>query len=606
MCGIAGIIYKNSRNVKEEELSKMVHSLKHRGPDENGIFNFENIGFAHTRLSIIDLKTGKQPMSSLSKNTVITFNGEIYNYLELKKEFKTKKLKSSSDTEILLELYEKYGISFINKLNGMFSFALYDLKNKKFFFVRDRVGIKPFFYFNDDEKFIFASEIKGILAILNQKPSINIKALGEYFKFGYIPAPDTVFSSIKKLMPAHYIEMKDGIIKKVKYWNKDSNNIKNTNFLQLMEDSVRLRMISDVPVGGFLSGGIDSSAIVTMMSKFTNKLETFSIGFSNKNYDETKYSSIIVKRLNCKHREFTVHEKGLDMVDHLINFIDEPMSDPSIIPTYHVCKLASKTVKVVLSGDGADELFGGYERYKFSVIAKFLRKYSMKTITPKTLYLINKFLKPFNGKFYVNRLEKFLKFTFGNEDPYLGSIQYFSEEELRKNSRFPIYKSNIYENLDIKNIEEYMEAVLDGDFNYYLNNDILVKLDRMSMSLSLEARVPFLDHRIVEFASNISANKKFGYFNLKKYLKKEFENLLPREILYRRKMGFTLPLKEWFAEKHHQFIKDELLNSPYISNYFNKTYIENLLIDHRLGRKNNSYKLYNLFVFNRWCMKKLF
>ena len=558
MCGIAGFNWNDSNLIK-----KMNNSLKHRGPDGSGIYTDNLVSLGHRRLAIIDLtERGKQPMEYEHKGrkAVITYNGEVYNFLELREKLEKKgyKFKSNTDTEVILASYLEWGFDCVKKFNGMWAFCIYDLQKKILFCSRDRMGQKPFYYYYDGKRFIFASEIKGIIAAkkINKKENIYKEAVQLYFALGFIPAPYSIYKNTFKLEARQNIifDLNKKEIKKWYYWDlPDYKPIYDKNRLikegkKLLYDAVKLRMRSDVPIGAFLSGGLDSSSVVGIMRKFTDlsKLHTFSIGFEGK-YDETPYIKIVGNHFKTNHHHYYFKEKDFkELIDKYVWTYDEPFGDYSGFPTYKVSELAKQFVTVVLSGDGGDEIFGGYlnhvNGYRMDLIRKFPKIF-------RILFSILPIKKNLSGiaNLYL------LKEAFGLS---LINPERFYAESIKEDAIRPeIYKKWTIEKMKLclsKSNNKLGEAlrIFDLLFNT-LSNNFLVKVDRASMANALEVRSPFLDYRFAEFSQKIPTKWKVDLFKTKKLMREIIKDILPSEIVNRGKQGFTPPLTDWILKRKY-------------------------------------------------------
>jgi len=618
MCGITGFYGLEDKNL----LKRMSKTLIHRGPDEENLFFEKNIGLAQRRLSIIDLKKGLYPIHNEKKTVWLVFNGEIYNFKKLKQELeKNHKFYTKTDAEVLVHLYEDYGEKLLSKINGMFAFVIWDSKKKKFFAAIDRIGQKPFYYALINKKFLFASELKAILEYKEFKRKVDLSSINDYLSFGYIPPPNTIFKGIHKLIPGHYLIYQGGDIKVLKYW--DLNNEKKIfmgedayckKILNLLQDSIKKRLVSDVPIGIFLSGGIDSSLITAIASKLKKNVKTFSIGFSEKNYNEIKYARIISEKFDTDHNEFFVEPDAIKILPKIIWAEDEPFSDSSEIPTYYVSKIARKKIKVALGGDGGDELFAGYERrYKMH---RLVQKYQKIPKTPR------KFIKTVTSS--INK--------FNEPRSFLGKVKRFNDTSLislaQKHTEWMSeFKGNMKEKLLIKGLEKrknyfesfsnnfnnnYLDNILYLDLKTYLPNDVLVKVDRCSMINSLEVRAPFLDYRFVEFVNTIPSKFKLKGRDSKYILKKSAEKILPKEIIKKPKQGFNIPLKEWFKDELNEFSKQILFDKRLSKRgIFNEKYIKKIFENHIKNKGDYSSNLWSLLKLELWfrrfvdCEKKI-
>lgn len=622
MCGIGGIINKQAP-INASELNAICDKLYLRGPDDGKIFINNNIGLGHRRLSIIDLETGDQPMFSEDGNLVIVFNGEIYNFKELRQTLIERNhiFLTKSDTEVILIGYQEYGIDeLLNRLEGMFTFALYDKEKDEVFIARDKFGEKPLYYFENDSGFYFASELKALENKFDKK-KIDKIGLNYFLSLSYIPAPYTIYKDVKKLSSAHYIYLKRGkFIKLNKYYDlqvriskqviREDFKTASNELYNLLKDSVKKRMISDVPLGAFLSGGIDSSIITTLMAEISSKqINTFSIGFKEKAYDESERAKLIANKINSNHTvHFLDYKDVVEVVDDIIGYFDEPFGDSSAIPSFYVAKLAREKVTVVLTGDTADELFGGYEKYlgqyysdRFKKLPKLLQssfKLAIKII-PHTK-LTNSLLRRI--KKVLNNLE-----VSGFDIHYNMMCLGFNDIErndLLKVGFIKNIKDEIKSVYDSFNSSEILEKGFFTDLNYVLEGDMLAKVDRACMMNSLEARIPFLDSKIVEFAYRLPLNFKIKGRNKKYILKETFKNILPKKTINFRKKGFGVPVDSWLKEE----LKDEIskmLSKDFIErqNIFNYDTVNKLLVEHLNGKENHKGKLWNLFVFQKWYLK---
>lgn len=605
MCGITGIYnFDKDDFVNSSVLEDLSRVIKHRGPDDRGIYCEKNIGLGIQRLSIIDLNTGNQPIHNEDKTVWMVFNGEIYNYRELRKDLKEKhhRFYTNSDSEVIVHLYEEYGEEFVHYLNGMFAIALWDGRKKKFLLFRDRLGIKPLHYCISDETLLFGSEIKSILKYPKFKKEINFEALSHYFSFGYIPSPHTIYKNVKKLLPGHYFKYEDNQCTIKKYWNIeiDSSNEKSEDYycekiIEVLRDSIRLRLVSDVPLGAFLSGGIDSSLVVALMSSLMNiPVKTFSIGFNEQTHNELGKAGIISKMFNTDHQELLVNPDSMENINLLIQHFDEPFADSSAIPTFLLSKMTKEHVTVSLSGDGGDELFGGYNRYLG------LRKNVPSIIKYLSGMASNIMPNSFRGKNYLQGLSLDFDelYTVGISNSVkekLFNKDYYSN--LRSNNSYNFAKSIMY-NGDTPT--DYNRFLL-YDANSYLPDDILTKVDRMSMATSLETRVPFLDHRLVELAFTIPYNLKVKEGTLKYLLKKAAGHFLPNEIIQAPKWGFTLPVDSWFKNEMKETLVNTF-NSDKVKSQgiFNEGYINFIIKEHQSGYRNHKSLLWQLYVFQLW------
>tara|TARA_B100000886_G_scaffold211711_1_gene146625 strand:+ start:4122 stop:6056 length:1935 start_codon:yes stop_codon:yes gene_type:complete len=642
MCGISGFIHFENSIDKKSTIEKMNTTLKHRGPDSSNYWSSDDnyIYLGHTRLSIIDLSvTGNQPMISRSKRYVIVFNGEIYNHLNIRGKLSFNNWKGTSDTETLLECINELGIfKTLELLSGMFAFAVYDTFEKNIYLCRDRIGEKPLYYYFYNNQLIFASELKALFKHTGIKKELNYNSLNLYLKYNYIPSPQSIYKNILKLEQSTVATFKINNNKTIsksskKYWSTKNkkNNFKHstdTDLINLLDNkitnSVGLQMNADVSTGSFLSGGIDSSLISSVMSKISDKkINTFTIGFENQEYDESRYAKNISNFLGSKHHYHLFKpQEVISIIDRLDTVYDEPFADSSQLPTILLSQFASKYIKVALSGDGADELFGGYNRYKY---IKLIHNLSSK-IPSKFRNPVSKILLNIHPKFYEILYKMFNLISFGNikySDPVdkfykilrilnkdnvlemyleLLSHQGFEKKILKQKNNFIDVISHDL-NLSFKD-DDFLNSMMEFDINNYLADDILVKVDRAAMSHSLETRAPFLDKEIVDFSINLDSRFKIKNKESKWILKKILEKYLPSELYQRPKKGFGVPIGSWLKNDLREWSVNHL-NSKLIEDQgiFNHKIINNLFEDHLKGKTNNHYILWNILVFQNWYFK---
>ena len=617
MCGITGFVRADRGQVAgtADLIDRMSQAIFHRGPDDHGVMIKNGAVLGMRRLSIIDLVSGHQPISGEDGSVTIVFNGEIYNFRELYSLLRScgHTFQTHSDTEAIVHAYEEFGPSCVDHLRGMFAFAIWDDRKQTLFIARDRAGKKPLYYtVTDRGTLVFGSELKALLVHPEVKREIDWAALDAYLTLGYVPDPQCIFHGIYKLPPGHYLTFSGNRVAIQKYWDFNfSPDPSMTHeecvegLRELLDDAVRLRLVSDVPLGAFLSGGIDSSTVVGLMARHMGQpVKTFSIGFHEDSYNELKYARLTAQRFGTDHHEFFVTPEICDVVDELVWHFDEPFADPSAIPTYMVSKLAREHVKVVLSGDGGDELFAGYTRYVidrkrrgFSLLPRVIREGIMQRLSAKlphgTLgrnYLHNVALDP------VNRyLDSVSVFTGLNK-------QLLYTDDFKKQlgtdggvlSEFRAYAAKV-------NTGDPLDQLLHIDSKTYLPGDILTKVDRMSMAVSLEARVPLLDHKLIEFVMRIPASMKMSGLETKYIFKKAVEDLVPEEILNRRKQGFGIPLQQWINDQLKDRIRDTLHGyRARQRDYVNPHYLNVLLEEHERGRRDHSQALWGLFMLELW------
>ena len=620
MCGINGLIKKNDSYSESisDTLKKMNQLIYHRGPDEDGFFLSESVGMAMRRLSIIDLSTGKQPIYNNDKSIVIVFNGEIYNFKKIRLELEKLDVlfKTKSDTEVILKLYETEGVNGFKKLDGMYAFSIYDKNINKLYITRDFFGEKPLYYYNDNNQFIWASELKSILSALKTKPKICKKGLNLFFKLTYTPAPFTIYENIFKLQANHFIEynldthtFEINEINKIKNQTKQniSFNDAKLKLNDLVMQSIESRSVSDVPLGTFLSGGVDSSIVSLGLSKISsNNIDTFSIGFDKASFDETEKSQLVAKLINSNHHEFIISEN--DIKDHLetilLNF-DEPFADSSALPTFIVSQKTRDFVKVALTGDGGDEVFGGYNKYYIgklnskytSVIPKFMHN-SLKNVLTKALST-----KDDNrGKRF--KLKKFVNAVNYDQEHYWDIISLGFTTDCSNllnpdyliDSPFSYYKE--LTKIDKpRSLDEFREI----DRHISLEGDMLVKVDRTSMLNSLECRAPFLNKTLWEFSNSLPENFLLKGWDKKHILKEAFKHEFPEGFLDKSKKGFVVPVGDWLREglkkELESYIDTKFLEEQAI---FNIDYIKTLINNHLNGTEDNSYKAWTFYTFQKW------
>jgi asparagine synthase (glutamine-hydrolysing) len=628
MCGICGYINLEGRPISDDGvLKEMTRALTHRGPDDEGFFIDANAALGHRRLSIIDLEKGHQPLFNEDGSLAIVYNGEIYNFPELKAELVNKgyAFRTNSDTEVLLKSYEAFGAGCLGKLNGMFALAIWDKKTKSLFLARDRFGKKPLYYGVFDNTFLFASELKSIFRNPKIRVEIDRLALAKYFSYDYIPAPGTILKNVHKLEAGHYLVLKNGGLNKYRYWDftfkpdrlkpRDFEEGKHT-LSMLLRESVRKRLISDVPLGVFLSGGIDSSAVVAMMSTLMEPkdIKTFSIGFGDKTYNEADSAMLVARHFKTDHYEkILTPDMMLDIIPRVMDIIDEPFADSSIIPTHMVSRFAREHVKVALGGDGGDELLMGY----MSFVAHRIAGYYDKVPGPGKK-LVKFFADKIPGKSDYNSLySKFYRFLRGFEyaqgarhQVWIGSLTPAEQKPLFLDNELEEYfdPTNIYDESDAYfNAYPELPHIDKVEYIYiktYLTDDILAKVDRASMATGLEVRAPFLDKDVAEFTGSMPNNFKLNGHRTKFILKEAMKGILPGEILRKRKHGFAVPVGSWFRSELKGLLLETFEKKKIEKEkIFRYSYIESLLKEHFSGKKDNSRLIWALFVFETWYNK---
>lgn len=597
MCGICGIIRKGDN---KDIIKKMNDRIMHRGPDGEGYYIDGDVAFGHRRLSIIDLSTGDQPIYNEDNSVVTVYNGEIYNYVELRSELESlgHEFKTKSDTEVLVHGYEEWHTDLPKHLRGMFAFAIYDKNRNEIFLARDNFGIKPLYYAKMSDSFMFASEIKSFLDVPAFKKEFNEEILETYLEFSFVPTNETFFKGVYRLDAGCSLLYKDEDIKINKYFKLDfkedtmsfTDAVKNIS--DVMEDSVKRHLIADVEVGSFLSSGIDSSYIVSLAKPD----KTYTVGYENKKYDEINYAKDLADKLGIEN-ESKIIEKNeyLEAIPKIMYHLDEPTSDPAAISLYFVAKLASRDLKVVLSGEGADEFFGGYNYYREEVDYKFYNKipYGIRHVIGKVAGLFPE-VRGFN--FLVRRGEKL-------ENSYIGVNRNFSEKMARKVLRknyelkaIDVTKDVYNEFKDYSNIDK-MQAI---DINFWLMKDILLKADRMTMASSIEGRVPFIDKEVFSVASKLPFDYKVTKENTKVALREAARKVIPTDAYKKKKLGFPVPIREWIKDGEFKEDIEKTINSAVANKYFNVKFLNKLFNEHLSGKKDNYRKIWTVYTFIKW------
>ena len=618
MCGIAG--FHGSGN--QEVIRKMTKSLTHRGPDDEGFYNFENLYFGFKRLSIIDLPTGRQPIANEDDTIWIVFNGEIYNFLELRLDLEKRghRFKSKTDTEVIIHLYEDKGEDFLKELNGMFALAIWDQKKKKLIIAKDRLGKKPLYYSVAGDTFIFASELKAVLEHPLVNREIDFDSLNKYLIYEYVPTPGSIIRDVYKLEPGHLLVWQNNKSTKKQYWDIDFNRYKIDfnnrplvlkEFGSLLEDGVKRRLIADVPLGIFLSGGIDSSTVAYYAGKNSSqKIKTFSIGFKDKSFDETRYANQVADFLKTEHyHQNCTPSDLLNSIPNIAQINDEPFADASVIPTHLLSKFARQSVTVALGGDGGDELLAGYPTFQALKLAKLLRYLPDFGISAlqKIVNLLPVSLDNFSLDFKLKRLMSGYEHkTEIQNQIWLGSFNPLENKRLlleNINTAIDFRQSFVeIESLLVKVKNQSLENRLIYLYlKQYLVDDILFKTDRASMYNSLEVRAPFLDYRLVDFANSLPYDSKLRGFTTKYILKELMKDKLPADILNRPKKGFGIPIAKWINNELKSWV-DDLLSEDKIKNQgiFNFQYINQILMEHRAQKSDHRKKIWTLLMFQQW------
>ena len=623
MCGIAGFTSFNHRQLDvRETIQQMTNALIHRGPDAEGFYIDEGVALGSRRLSIIDLVSGQMPIHNEDQSLWIVFNGEIYNFPELREELVAKGhiFTTHADTEVIVHLYEEYGCECVTKLNGMFAFALWNRHTQTVWLARDRLGKKPLHYFEYPGGIIFASEIKALLQHPMVARELDLAALSKYLTYEYVPAPHCIFKGIKKLEPGHWLLSAPGKLVNRKYWDipleesgisykREEEHAEEV--LARLREAVRKRLISDVPVGIFLSGGLDSSLIAVLAAQLSpTSIQSFSIGFEEPSFDESPYAHKIARLIGTDHHHQVLSSQNmLAVVPHVTEFLDEPMADASIIPTYLLAQMTAQSVKVALGGDGGDELFAGYPTYQAH---KLVTYYSI--LPYKVRDLLNRVASylPVSDRnlSFDFKLKQFLRgMGVSSEIRFFLWMGAFLEREKRlllsADVQAQLTKSNPFEDIlryvhDSKLLQEF-ERILYLSMKLYLQDDILVKVDRASMANSLEVRAPYLDHTFVEYVAGLPTFYKLNGFTMKYILKKAAKDILPKEIVSRKKKGFGIPLAKWFKyelkEMLLSYLSEERIRTAGLFHY---AYIKTLLDEHFAEQRDNRKQLWTLLVFEMW------
>jgi len=633
MCGICGILSSAADYSPDEPLLRRMQALlEHRGPDDEGILLKRvdgspplSVGLAHRRLSIIDLAGGRQPMSNEDGAVSIVFNGEIYNFRQLREQLEAggHRFKTNSDTEVIVHLYEDKGEDCVKSLRGMFAFALWDSNNRRLFMARDRLGQKPLYYWADDARRViaFASELKSLLCIPELPRQVSAEAIDHYLTYQYVPHPLCIVEGVRKLPPAHTLTWESGRLRQSRYWTPLSDEASGVSRVEaaerledLLRESVRLRLVSDVPLGAFLSGGLDSSVTVALMAELASgPVRTFSIGFQERGYDEARYARLVAERFGTDHTEMTVRPDARAILPKLAWHYDEPFADSSAIPTYYVAQLSRRHVTVALTGDAGDECLAGYRRYgalwaggKMDALPGALRR----LLSPRLVPRLPASIEPRNAR----RVRRFLAGLRHQPRPrYLSYVTIMGESlkqdlysadmlDVRRRSNPPAFLEWLY---DERGGEDFLAATMYADLLSYLPCDLLVKVDIASMANGLECRSPFLDHKVVEFCAGLPSdyNLRFGLDGLrgKRLLRSAFRARLPRAILRRGKMGFGVPVSAWFRNEFAHLLDEVLLGKRSLSRgYFRPEALRRLAEDHVACRADHGSALWALLMLELW------
>jgi len=623
VCGITGIVRADGKAVDREVLVRMNEAIHHRGPDEDGFYFSEGVGLAMRRLSIIDLKTGQQPIPNQDRTAWIVFNGEIYNYQELRQRLEDlgHEFHTGSDTEAIVHAYDQYGTECPKYLRGMFAFAIWDERTKSLFLARDRVGKKPLLYAEVNGNLVFGSEFTALLANPDVSRDVNLEAIHHYLSFICVPAPLTAYQEIKKLEPGHSLLWRNGEVRIERYWQLDFSRKTNLNeadagerVVELLREAVRVRLMSEVPLGAFLSGGIDSSAVVALMAQESSEqIKTFSIGFDEKDFSELHHARRVAEHVGADHHEFVVRPDAMEILPTLVEHYGEPFADSSAIPSYYVSRETRRYVTVALNGDGGDECFAGYQRYAAMNIAQ---KYANlpAALRERVIAPVIGVLPGFEAR--QNPLRKAKRFVASASRPpverYLRWISAF-DEDAKQNLYSDDFRNQTASFRTARFLEPWfakangagiVDASLLTDTMTYLPNDLLVKMDIASMAVSLEARSPFLDHHLMEFAASLPEKMKLRGLTTKYLLKRVLKELVPEENLTRTKMGFGVPIGYWFRGPMQPFLRETLFSAKALSRgLFNADNVRQIVEQHVKGQKDYSNRLWSLLMLELWFQR---
>jgi asparagine synthase (glutamine-hydrolysing) len=624
MCGITGIVdLMGERPVEERVLRAMNGALSHRGPDGDGFHMEPGVGFGHRRLSIIDLEGGKQPLFNEDHSVVVTFNGEIFNFMEIERELLARghTFRTRCDTEVIVHAWEEWGERCLERFNGMFAFAVWDRNKKVLFMARDRLGVKPLYYtVLAGGQLVFGSELKALLAHPGVKRQIDPTAVEEYFAYGYVPDPKTIYRGVMKLEPGARIIARRGAMRVVpeRYWDvplfdrqdaAGSHADLESELRARLQEAVRKRLVSDVPLGAFLSGGIDSSAVVAMMREIdANEILTCSIGFREPRYDESRFAQMVAEQKHTNHKSEVVEASDYSLLEKLAGIYDEPYADSSAIPTYRVCELARRHVTVALSGDGGDENFIGYRRYRLFAAEEAVRSRVPAAVRNSVFGVLGRCYPKLDwAPRFLRAKTTFQALARGSVDAYLHGVSVCSDE-MRSQLFAPAFKRDLqgYDASEVfhghvkqKNFPDPLSMVQYLDFKTYLPGDILTKVDRASMAHGLEVRTPFLDYELVEWIARLPASVKLRGSEGKHLLKQALKPLLPPEVLFRKKMGFGVPLSVWFRGSLREHLASQILKPRLAeSGIFDADTLSRFVKDHQSGRRDYSAALWSLLMFD--------
>jgi asparagine synthase (glutamine-hydrolysing) len=619
MCGIAGFVESPSiaapldRDRTRSLLHEMCDVIRHRGPDDEGVWTSDGIALGMRRLSIIDLSTGNQPIFNEDSTVCTVFNGEIYNFVELRQELAARghRFRTASDTEVIVHAYEEWGADAISRLRGMFGLAIWDARQKVLLLARDRVGIKPLYFADVNGRLYFGSELKSLLCGADIRRDVDLESLDHYLSFLYTPRDASILRGIRKLPPGHMLLWRDGTATIRQYWQQPADeHFAGTEaeavaqLTTVLRDAVRSHLVSDVPLGAFLSGGIDSSLVVGLMSMTSGaRVKTFSIGFDEPAYDELPHARRVAAHFGTDHHEFVVRPDGAAILDEMVRHFDEPFADSSAIPTWYVSQMARRHVTVVLSGDGGDELFGGYDRYLPHPRVVQFDRYSPRALRRVAAMAAANLPRGARGRNFLRHVSRD---RYGR---YIDSIRYFSTDDkaallsadVRRRIGPVDAEAKLAQHFARYRHLPWVSQMMHFDADTYMPEDVLVKVDRMSMAHSIESRVPLLDHHVIDFAASLPARFKVKHGRRKHILKEVAAAILPKEVVERRKQGFGVPLDAWFRGDMREVFADTLLSARALSRgYFQAPFVRRLVDEHLSGRRDHALRLWQLVMFERW------
>jgi asparagine synthase (glutamine-hydrolysing) len=619
MCGITGIFeFQRKEEISRDVVHRMNETIVHRGPDDEGIYVGPGIGLGFRRLSIIDLAGGHQPISNEDGRIWVMLNGEIYNYPELRKDLESRghRFSTRSDTETIVHLYEEYGEQCFSRLRGMFAVVLWDSRKEKVLLARDRVGKKPLFYFADNRRILFGSELKAILAADSLPRALDHQALSDYFSLGYIPAPKTIYRAVRKVLPGHYLEASASGIRETSYWELSFGNVENRSEEEWCEllrhelcEATRVRLMSDVPLGAFLSGGLDSSSVVAIMSHLMKRpVTTCSIGFEEQEYNEANFARQVAQQFHTDHHEEVIRPNALEILNKLVWHYDEPFADSSAIPTYYVSQAARRHVTVALGGDGGDESFAGYRRYVFDQWENRLRRFVPQLLRGAVFGPLGQWYPALAWAPRIFRAKATLQSLSRSPlEGYFNSISIFRPQEKTRLFTGDFHRMLAgYDSMDVlryhydrAGTNDLLSRIQYVDIKTYLPDDILVKVDRASMAVSLEVRAPLVDHRLMELAAAIPSALKLNGRTGKMIFKKMMSSTLSDDVLHRSKQGFAVPLDRWFRAELRDMAHDAIFFSA-DDGLLDRRFLKKIWDQHQQRRCDRSAHLWTVLMFQKW------